>query len=86
MADFSIQFRQSARKDLQKLSTSILPNILDSISKLAETPRPTGCKKLIGSKNLWRIKIADYRVIYEIDDKGKVVIIAVVRHRKDAYR
>lgn len=85
MSGYSIQFRSSARKDLQKLPPSILGSILESISKLAETPRPSGCKKLQGHKNLWRIRIADYRVIYEIDDKGKIIIIAAVSHRKDAY-
>ena len=52
---------------------------------LAEKPRPEGCSKLTG-REAWRIRVGDYRVIYEIHDDRQVVIIVVIRHRKDAYR
>ncbi len=86
MADYSILFRRSARKELEELPPSVASIILEAINSLAQIPRPSGCKKLKGGKNLWRIKIADYRVVYEIDDQGKIIIIVLVRHRKDAYR
>jgi mRNA-degrading endonuclease RelE of RelBE toxin-antitoxin system len=53
---------------------------------LAEVPRPPGCKKLIGFKDLWRIRIGTYRVIYSVSDVVQLVRIERVSHRKDAYR
>ena len=53
---------------------------------LATDPRPTGCRKLVGSENDWRIRVGNYRVIYEIADEVRIVRIVRVRHRKDSYR
>jgi mRNA interferase RelE/StbE len=52
---------------------------------LADAPRPQGCSKLTG-RDAWRIRVGDYRIIYEIFDDRRVVIVVVVGHRKDAYR
>jgi mRNA interferase RelE/StbE len=52
---------------------------------LAETPRPEGCGTLAG-RDAWRIRIGDYRVVYEIDDDAARVVIVVIAHRRDAYR
>jgi mRNA interferase RelE/StbE len=49
-------------------------------------PRPPQCRKLTGSKNDWRLRVGDWRVIYTIDDSTEVVDIAGIRHRRDAYR
>ena len=49
-------------------------------------PRPKDCKKIQGEENLWRIRIGDYRIIYEIDDEKRSVDINNIRHRKEAYR
>jgi mRNA interferase RelE/StbE len=53
---------------------------------LAGDPRPHGCKKLRAKHDQYRIRIGDYRVIYEIDDKTVTVLIVRISHRKDAYR
>jgi mRNA interferase RelE/StbE len=53
---------------------------------LADNPRPPGCRKLVGSKNDWRIRVGDCRVLYEIADAIRVVRVNRVRHRRDAYR
>ena len=60
--------------------------ILPKIWALADNPRPPGCKKLAGYKDMWRIRIGDYRVLYTIDDAGNIVIIMMVSHRGEAYR
>ncbi len=60
--------------------------IIPHIKALAENPRPANCRKLTGSKNDWRIRIGDYRVLYEIDEKAKAVRIMRVRHRREIYR
>lgn len=53
---------------------------------LADDPRPTGVVKLAGDDNLWRIRIGNYRVVYEIYDDQLIVLVLRVAHRKDIYR
>jgi len=61
-------------------------HIISHIKALAENPRPRGCRKLIGFKNDWRIRIGDYRVVYEINDEEKSVNVIKVKLRSRAYR
>jgi mRNA interferase RelE/StbE len=60
--------------------------MIASIRMLATNPRPPSCRKLAGSKNDWRIRVGDYRVIYEIGDDIRIVRINRVRHRREVYR
>lgn len=80
-----ITFARSARKELEKLPSSIAQRIIARIEALMTVPRPSGAVKLHGNKNLWRIGIGDYRAIYSIDDAGRVIDISAVRNRRDAY-
>ncbi len=86
MGDYSIVFARSARKELEKLPSSLAQRIIIRIEALMKAPRPSGTAKLQGSKNLWRLRVGDYRVIYSIDDSARVIDISAVRDRKDAYR
>lgn len=86
MPEYVITFARSAGKELDKLDPPIARRVLKAIEKLAGQPRPVGCIKLTGSGNDWRIRIADWRVIYTIDDQNSSVDIVAVRHRSDAYR
>ncbi len=85
MADYSISFSRSARKELESLPASLVPRIFSKIEALAASPRPAGCRKLKGSDILWRIRIGDYRVIYSIVDQDLFIDIIAVRHRSQAY-
>ncbi|MBI5237557.1 MAG: type II toxin-antitoxin system RelE/ParE family toxin [Deltaproteobacteria bacterium] len=86
MPDYTITFARSARKEIEALDEKIVNRIFPKIEALTKEPRPSGCRKLVGNKYLWRIRIGDYRVVYAIyDDKNSVDIIAV-GHRKDAYK
>ena len=85
MADYRIDLARSARKQLESLPDSIAMRVLTRIEALAQTPRPNGCRKLVGSDKLWRIRIGDYRVIYSIDDGKQIVDVNAVRHRREAY-
>lgn len=60
--------------------------IIAAIQLLADDPRPAGCKKLVGSQRDWRIRVGEYRVLFEIDDTEQIVRVMRVRHRRDAYR
>ena len=85
MAEYSITFARSARRELEALDSSIILRILSKIETLAVHPRPPGSRKLSGEKHLWRIRIGDYRVIYSVLDKERRIDITAVRHRRDAY-
>ena len=86
MADYYIAFARSARKELESLSAKLVQRIFPTIEDLAREPRPKGCKKLATEKNLWRIRVGDYRVIYAIDDDKEAIDISAVRHRSKAYQ
>jgi mRNA interferase RelE/StbE len=53
---------------------------------LADNPRPAGCRKLTGSDRDWRVRVGDYRIVYEIDDENREVRVMRIRHRREAYR
>ena len=86
MPAYQITIARSARKELQALPMVVAKRILTKIELLTENPRPSGCKKLRGPTRLWRLRVGDYRIVYDIDDENKVVDISIVRHRTDAYR
>lgn len=83
---YDVYLERAAENDLKRLPASTFHRIVPQIKSLAENPRPPGCHKITGSKNDWRIRIGDYRVIYEIDEKTKAVRIMRVRHRREVYR
>jgi mRNA interferase RelE/StbE len=70
---------------LEALPDDVVQRLAPRIDALAEDPRPRGAKKLHGEKNLWRIRIGDYRVVYSIDSTGRVVDITRVAHRREVY-
>ena len=86
MADYTITFARSARKELEDLPADIAGRVLGRIEVLAGNPRPPGVIKLQGSRNLWRLQVGDYRVVYSISDFSRTVDVAAVRHRRDVYR
>jgi mRNA interferase RelE/StbE len=86
MSDYEITFARPARKELEALDASVVGRILPRIEALARNPRPAGCRKVHGEPGLWRIRIGNWRVIYRVDDQKRLVDVAGVRHRSDAYR
>ena len=82
---FLIELKQSVRKELDALDDAVFSRIDGKIVELADNPRPVGCKKLKGYKDLWRIRIGDYRVIYVIDNASRTVTIMHVAHRREVY-
>ena len=86
MREYRITFARSARRELEQLPRILVERILAKIGSLMDNPRPRGCRKLQGPSQLWRIRIGDYRIIYSINDEKRIVDIAVIRHRSEAYR
>jgi mRNA interferase RelE/StbE len=83
---YRVLLERAAEKDLSRLSTEIHARVIEAIQALATNPRPSGCRKLAGSNQDWRIRVGDYRVVYEIADEIRVVRISRVRHRREVYR
>ena len=85
MADYTVQVKPSARKELEALPDGVLTRVLEKIEALGDVPRPTGCKKLKGYKDHWRVRVGDWRVVYVIDDSAKLVSITRIAHRREVY-
>lgn len=83
---YQILIEKHAERDMKNLPRDLFETVVNHILALKENPRPGGVRKIVGSKSDWRIRIGDYRVIYEIDDKTKAVKVFRVKHRKDVYR
>ena len=83
---YEVYLERSAENDLKRLPSFLFHRIIPHIKSLAQNPRPAGCHKLMGSKNDWRIRMGDYRILYEVDEKAKAVRVMRVRHRREAYR
>ena len=82
---YTISILRRARKELAQLPPGAYEQVRDAIRALALDPRPPGCLKLTGREG-WRIRVGDYRVVYEIADEHQDVMILHVGHRRDVYR
>jgi mRNA interferase RelE/StbE len=86
VTDYKVRVARSARKSLQAMDRRDSSRIISRLESLTQNPRPPGCAKLEGASCLWRIRIGNYRVVYEIDDTALTVDVSIVRHRRDVYR
>ena len=82
---YNIKIIPSARKSLDSLEKRSFIQLKDRILALASNPRPHSCIKLTADEG-YRVRSGDYRVLYRIDDRRKMVYVYRVKHRKEAYR
>lgn len=82
---YKVILKKSAEKDLESLPTRERQRIALCIDGLRSTPRPVGCKKLSGPEGLWRVRVGDYRVIYNIDDRIVTILVLRIGHRREIY-
>ena len=82
---YEVILKRSAEKELDRLDGSVFDRVSRRLEDLEGNPRPMGVKKLSG-QNGYRIRVGDYRVLYEIEDAHKKVVVSAVRHRREAYR
>jgi mRNA interferase RelE/StbE len=83
---YSIDFKPSVEKDLRSLPKAAAARIVERIEGLRDEPLPRQAIKLSGVEKLYRIRVGQYRIVYEIDLQSEQVTIYYVRHRKDVYR
>jgi mRNA interferase RelE/StbE len=82
VAEYKLTISRSATKEFEALTG--IERVRRKIRSLTIDPRPFGCKKLEG-QNRWRIRVGDWRILYEIDDRQRVVDVGAIRHRSKAY-
>jgi mRNA interferase RelE/StbE len=83
---YRIRIKALAEKSLGKIPNPHRRRIAKAVDALARNPRPAGCTKLVGADDAYRIRVGDYRIVYEIVDKVLTVYVIHVAHRKDIYR
>ena len=83
---YSVVFLETAWKELQRLPSPVQRRIERAIDALAEVPRPPACTKLVGEEDLYRIRVGDYRVIYQLRDDRLLVVVVRVGPRGSVYR
>jgi mRNA interferase RelE/StbE len=83
---FDILLERTAERDLRRLPEDVHDRVIRAIQPLSKHPRPSGAKKLAGGKNDWRIRVGDYRILYEIADAIRIVRVYRIRHRGDVYK
>jgi len=86
MLGYSVVFTRAAERLLAGLDVSVARRIKPRVLALSENPRPSGCIKLQGRGELYRIRVGDYRIVYRIDDGQRLVEITIVANRRDVYR
>lgn len=82
---YELEFRHSIKKDIKKIPSQFLASILYAIEDLKNNPYPTGVVKLTDTDSYYRIRIGEYRVIYEILKSDHKIVVLYIRHRKNAY-
>jgi len=86
MASYNIEVSLTAEKQLRKLSQKDQISVLKRIQELSGDPRSNPSRKLRGQNNVYRVRVANYRILYSIEDKHLIIIILKVGHRRDVYR
>ncbi len=81
---YRLALKPGARRDLDRLPADLFARVDARI--LSEDPRPPGAGKLRGTRNGFRVRVGDHRILYEVDDATRTVTIARVRHRREVYR
>jgi mRNA interferase RelE/StbE len=83
---YTLLIKRSAERDLRRLSRTVFERINERVLSLRDDPRPHGVRKLAGALEGWRIRVGDYRILYQIDDDAQTVTVVRVKHRREAYR
>jgi mRNA interferase RelE/StbE len=81
-----VEVAPAARRQVKKLRRGVQERIVKAIESLGQDPRPKGVKKLSATKDLYRMREGDYRIIYEIRDEALLVLVVKVGHRREACR
>ena len=82
---YRVEVAAAAARQLRQLDRSAQRRVQAAIELLADEPRPSGAKKLVGGNGEWRVRTGDYRIVYEIHDDVLLVLVVAVGHRREIY-
>lgn len=85
MPEYRVVLARSAERELRRLSPEVVGRVVRAVDRLRTEPRPPGARKLSGQRALWRVRAGDYRIVYQVDDDARLVDVAHIRHRREAY-
>jgi mRNA interferase RelE/StbE len=85
MGSYNIEWKHSAARELRKLPREAISRILQAVEQLATEPYPHGVRKMIGSERTYRIRVGDYRVVYNVVSSTLIIQIVRVGHRREVY-
>jgi mRNA interferase RelE/StbE len=83
---YTIRFKPAAIRQMEKLPREVQRRLVFKIEALRDDPFPEGCKKLEAVADAWRIRVGDYRIVYQVHRGVLLVLVLTVGHRKDVYR
>jgi mRNA interferase RelE/StbE len=83
---YQVEFTARALRDLAAVPETARRRLAPRIEALGQKPRPPGSKRLAGDEDLYRLRVGDLRVLYEIRDRVLVVLVVRIGHRRDVYR
>ena len=83
---YRIEFTPRAEREFKSLDGSVRGRIKQRIDSLAEKPHPPGIKKIEGEEELYRLRVGDYRILYQVKEKTLLVLIVRIGHRREVYR
>ena len=86
MGSYNIIFKPSVDKDLRALPRAAVSRIMKRVRALASDPLAVQATKLSGAERLYRIRVGDYRIVYEVDREARQITVHYVRHRREVYR
>jgi len=83
---YQIQIKRSAQKELEALPKREQRRIIRTLEALSEEPRPPGARKIVGGEDLYRLRVGDYRVVYQIKEEIFTIWVIRIGHKRDIYR
>jgi len=83
---YKVRLARSASREIERLPKPVLKRVLRHLETLEETPFPRGTRKIRGAKDLWRLRVGDYRMVYRVDQEAREIVVLIVRHRREVYR
>ena len=83
---YRVEVAPAALRQLRKLDPPARRRVQAAVELLADHPRPSGAKKLVGGDGEWRVRTGDFRIIYEIHDDVLLILVIAVGHRRDVYQ
>ena len=86
MVGYRVEIKWTAAREIEALEQRLATRILGTIEGLSSDPRPRGCRKLVGSNNSYRLRVGQYRVVYQVYDADHLITVFAIGHRRDIYR